>query len=556
MDILCYVGLSICCGSSIDYTKAIGQFLAWQNLLQIAGILFAAVQFMEGSKMRTYIFRWGWLLPFTAWSMGISVVLVAASNFVTLTNSKIPLLSYPATYELAALILLSLLFLAYVSFLLFPKLSLPPLSKKLLDRIRREFLSTQNEDNFGALTIIIGTYLEKLISKAVEVQRHYPNEPEEIGELENEDAREYLSFIDIDMSNSGFVTYLAKNNLQFVLNFTRLAEQYQLWSAGGGIFMDNLYKVLFTDDDSLLSKELRFSGVSGVYKPLSNTLFKSPGLIAHYRVFQSFNFYTANISSTTLQNWTNGLEIALKDYFSKSQNIRSWDSPNTALSVALDHLTGSLQTMVLKIRKIKDDEIWDNEYGSRIGIITNFFQNLENILVQDNPNEEYRPTFSQEEQNAQEGTVTEGVAKALFAYLESFALLDHEEYARIQAIEPMWLLFRDHTSPVLDSIRNKVLELIKERFEENYKGHYHSLIKLMLVIYGGGVGKKPDRNNPIMQHVANEFQKVIAQRLVSDKKFREENLPTEWEVNARGKSIYRTRYGEKEFVYKISRRKK
>ena len=546
MNILCLIGLS-CCNPSIDYTTMVGNFLSWQQVLSIGGIIFAATQFMEAVKIRNYIYRFGWLYKATAVLVGFSIISIVVANFIQLTNTHIPLASYPAFYEILSLVALSLLLLFYVSFLINPKVFLR-YHVSLLDKISRELLYNQADENLSALSRIISSYLEEIIKSASKVKRPIYRRADE--EPSEKDQRA-LHFIEVDMSTPNFVKHIAVNNIGFVVHFINLVEKYELWDSGGGIFIDRLSEALFTNEDSLLSKELMFGGVSGIQKPITNLLFRSNGMLSHYRVLNSFKHWSSEISIITLENWTSGLEVSLKHYFSEERNIYYADTPNDALSYSLKRLGESTRWIIHKINKYKGDDIWDSEYGSKLSIIGRFFSTLDNILVQEDSNAEYKPKMSSQEQKAEERTVALGISKSLFAYLEGFTSMDNEEYARIHVIEPMWLVFDGRQQTVLKNIKLKVLDLIKERISENLKGGYASIIKLMLVIYSGAVRESRSRGNPLEEYIGQEFRSKFAPMFLKDKKFREEHMPKDWFISEKGNKIYRKISGKTELLFPI-----
>lgn len=528
---------------------ASGTYLSWSSLLSIAGIVFVINEFMEAAKLRNYIYRFGYLRLLTVFLVGIAIILISVSNLLTIFRLNLPL-NYQLISEVLGLLLLSFVLLIYIVFLISPKIFLPRLSDGLLTKIRSELLNNLSEDNLSALSRLIETYLERIIKTAAKGELRFHRLAKE--ELDKK-ALKASHFIDVDLSNPSFVKYIAINNIYFIKHFFELSERYKLWKSSGGIFVDNLCEVLFVDDKSLLSKELLFGGFSGIHKPISNLLFRSLGILSHYSIFpSSYEISRAEVSLTTLNNWTNGLEEALKFYFTKERNIYYSDTPNDRLSNSIQDLADVIEAIAFLINKLSQNEIWDNPYGSKISVITHFFERLEYILVQDDPKAEYKPVFTKEEINVEKRTIAEGISEALFKYFEGFSYIKDKEYARVNAIEVDWLLYRDINTPIIGNIRKKVAELIKERFKENYKNWYVSMIKLMLTIYVPALNKVRNKNNPIEDLVRSEFTKTIAKRLIIDKKFRDKNIPDDWVIDAKNKVIYRKSYeGKKSILYRV-----
>lgn len=523
-------------------------YINWSDVLVISGVVFAAIQFMEAVKIRRYIFRFGILLTITVATVGASIMLITFSEVVNISKINIPLLDTKSFYQLLSVLSLTILFIFYLLFIKFPVWFIPKFTPKLIKQISSEFIITQDIESLLALGIIIDFRLKNLVEKASKAYRRYsPIDPPN-----DYFSEKSIDFIDRHMSSKTFVNSIAQRNTPLIIHFLRYAEKYSLWEAGGMSFMMELIPALINNEDSLLIKELQFGGVLGYEKPITNTLFKSLGIISHYNIFEWIDYYSTEISSSSLKTWTKGMEIALKEYFVNQQGYIG--NPSRELSSAMKNLAKTGTLLAYKIRKLSLEEIMDSsygKYGSKLNVISGFFSELENILQQDNPTAEYQPVLSELEKTVQKDTITEGIAIAYFDFLEGFVHLKDSWYARTVIIDPMWIMYGDDKKSLLVfiNIRKNIKTLIQERFEENYKDHYSSLIKLMLTVYGIGLKKGSQINNEINKYVYDEFNSQIAKRFFSDEAFRKNHLPEDWEVDNKKKQIAIIRYGQKIRVY-------
>ena len=98
----------------IENSKAlntVGTYLRWYEILTLAGIVFAISEFMEHSKLRTYILKWSNLSKHFLKLIIAAILAVVISNILPLFNSNlkiIPCLSYPVFWEIIGLTIFSI----------------------------------------------------------------------------------------------------------------------------------------------------------------------------------------------------------------------------------------------------------------------------------------------------------------------------------------------------------------------------------------------------------------------------------------------------------------
>src|SRR3989344_444072 len=416
INILCLIGISSC-PSGVDPSQITGKYLPWFELVAITGIIFAAVQFMESAKLRFYIFRWGILKSFTGWIMLTSLCLVVLANILpSIPGKPLLLLGYPTTYEVVSLTLISVLIGMFAAYILSPRIFMPQYRPKLLRWIEAEIRYSTDKQSMAAIATIVYHHLEKVISLASQIDRYSTLKPErqEITNsgsnppqntkvlwlnskikiwqffnqikaiLPNSRERRMANyeiaqwFINVVMSHPNFIKYISANDIGFILQFVKLTKQYELWeSKSGGPFFKYLCQELFIDDKSLLTRELSYQGTEGVYKPISNEIFNSPGIISGFDVFGSFFYYSSDLSDLTIEKWVYGLEMALKSYYSSPQTIRYAYSPNWTIGRSIENLVKLFSLITSKIRSLEGDSVWGNPQSNRVHTIVRFLNEVE-----------------------------------------------------------------------------------------------------------------------------------------------------------------------------------
>lgn len=82
------------------------------------------------------------------------------------------------------------------------------------------------------------------------------------------------------------------------------------------------------------------------------------------------------------------------------------------------------------------------------------------------------------------------------------------------------------------------------------------MLKMFLNLYGFELyGDNPHSNNPIALYFREIFKSRVIPAIRKDKKFREHNIPSDWQFD-RQNNIYRMSYGEtKVIIDKFSKRR-
>jgi hypothetical protein len=333
------------------------------------------------------------------------------------------------------------------------------------------------------------------------------------------------------MSDKYFCKYLSGNNIGFLLNIIDKTNKYHLWDSCGYVFYDSLCEELFLNDDSHLSKETEFRGV-GLHKPISRALFESLELLENYRPFQSFSSWKeTNFKVDIINKYISGLEIALKKYFSKARGICYAGSASTALSVAIDYLAGILETITMRIGKCQDDEIYYNKQHDAIMEIEMFYDGTLHHLLAGTSN--YSPEFADEEVKIMKDSLAEGIVDSIFKYLEALTYLEHDEYARHLSTALLWLIFpvSEDRPEIIKNMEEKLLTLLKERVEENKQGHYSSMIKLLINLYGFLFCAGVKDNIKIGKYIEGEFINTLAENILNDPVAMKRYLPRKHTAN-------------------------
>jgi len=542
----------------IENSKAlntVGTFLRWYEILALAGIVFAISEFMGLSKLRNYIFKWSNLSRYFLKLIIASISFVIFANILPLFNSKLkilPYLSYPAFWELIGLTLFSIAITLILVFSLNQYRFIPNINRKscfdFYNNLYRVVLYEHSNESLSAISIIIHKNLEKIFEYAARYDNRWnvkgspfksAFEKNKVPEKEHNLVNISCNIIDVLMSEKYFCKYLAENNMGLVLRIIKLTNKHKLWNSCGRIFYDSLCNELFVNNQSHLSKEIEFRGV-GLTKPVFKALFTSFHILDAYRPFQSFHYFREeNYQVEIINKYTKALEISLREYFKEERSIFFAGSCNVALSVALKNLSDILYSICIRLEKYENDDIYYNRYQDVIRAIEMFYSGmvLEMCFY---TTEKYTPHFSEEDLEVKERSLTRGITEAIFKYLDALTILKNEDYARMLSGNVFWLIFSTNKEkpPIIKNIEEALLNLLKKRVEENKKGGYSSMIKLLINIYGGFQYHEGVRENvKIGKYIEEEFKKNLAVDILTDKEKEKRYLPKNYTVNRKLKTI-------------------
>jgi len=542
----------------IENSKAlntVGTFLRWYEILALAGIVFAISEFMGHSKLRNYIFKWSNLSKYFLNLIITSILLVILANILPLFNSKLkilPYLSYPAFWELISLALFSIAIILILIFSLNQYRFIPRINRKncfvFYYNLEWVILYQHNIESLSALSVIIHENLEKIFEYAAKYDNRWnvngstfksAFEKNKVPEREHDLVKISCNIIDTLMSEKYYCKYLSENNMGLVLRIIELTNQYELWNSCGHIFYDSLCNELFVNNQSHLSNEIEFRGV-GLTKPVFNALFTSFHILDAYRPFQSFHYFSEeNYQVEIINKYTKALEISLREYFKEERSIFFAGSCNIALSIALENLSDILHSICVRLKKYENDDIYYNRYQDVIRAIEMFYSDmvLEMCFY---TTEKYTPHFSEEDLEVKERSLTRGITEAIFKYLDALTILKNEDYARTCSGNVFWLIFpgTEERPKVIKNMEEELLILLKERVEENKKGGYSSMIKLLINIYGGFQFHEGVRENvKIGKYIEEEFKKNLAFDILTDKEKEKRYLPKNYTLNRKLKII-------------------
>jgi len=544
--------------------NTVGSLLRWYEILTLGGVVFAITEFMERSRLRIYIFRLSNLAKDVFELIILSIFLVVVANLLPLLNRgsyTIALIHYPAFWELLSLIAFTVALILIIIFSIFPYRFIPKLTRnncyRFFINIRNAILNDHIPESLDAIATILDRNIEIIFKYAAKYDRHWniqgshfktPYEMNKVPKKDQHLVDTSRQLIDIAMSDKFFCHYLSENNIGLLLHVIDKINEYKLWNSCGYVFFDSLCKELFLNEQSHLSREMEFRGV-GVHKPIFKALFTSFEILDWYRPFQSFSWWEdKNFKVDIINKYITGLNVAFEEYFKKERYTCLSGTPNIALSVALKNLVQILNFICIRIRKIKDDEIYYNGYHDVIMAIQNFFGmgNLEQYLV---GSENYEPRFSREDLKVKKHSLTEGIVKSIFDFLDALTILENDDYARTISAAVFWLIFpTDRETPeIIKNMEDKLLCLLQERVEENKKGGYSSMIKLLINIYGFQFYKGLEDHIRIGKYIETEFKDNLAKEIIRDINKETRYLPRNYIVDREqkiikdlhGKEIYR-----------------
>jgi len=551
----------------IENSKAlntVGTYLRWYEILTLAGIVFAISEFMEHSKLRTYILKWSNLSKHFLKLIIAAILAVVISNILPLFNSNlkiIPCLSYPVFWEIIGLTIFSIALILILIFSLTPYSFIQIINRKncinFVNNLNRLVLYERGNESLSAISVIITKNLEKIFDYAAKYDRRWnikgstfktAFEKNKVPEKEHNLVLASTEIIDVVMSDKYYCQYLSENNIGLLLRIIDQTNKYELWNSCGYVFYDSLCNELFINDQSHLSKEMEFRGV-GLTKPVFKALFTSFHILSTYNPFQSFHFFKEeNYKVEIINKYIKALEIALEEYFKEERSIYYIGSCHIALTIALEGLANIFRSICISIRKCNNDEIYNNKYEEVIRAIEMFFKHLQECLF---GTEVFVPHFSKEDLEVKEHSLTRGIIEAIFEYLDALTVLEHEHYARMLSTAVFWLIFPANyeMSQVIKNMEEELLNLLKKRVEENKKGGYSSMIKLLINIYGGFRFHEGEREHvKIGKYIEEEFKNFLARDILADRKKEKRYLPENYTVDRKqkiikdlhGKVIYKT----------------
>ena len=542
----------------IENSKAlntVGTYVRWYEILALAGIVFAISEFMGYSKLRKYIFVWSNLSRYFLNLIITSILFVIFANILPLFNSNfkiLPCLSYPVFWELIGLTLFSIAIISILIFSLEQYRFIPMINKKncfdFYNNLYWVVLYEHSNESLSAISIILDKNLEKIFKYAARYDNRWnvkgspfksAFEKNKVPDKEHNLVNISCNIIDVLMSEKYYCKYLSENNMGLVLRIIEQTNKYELWNSCGHIFYDSLCNELFVNNQSHLSKEIEFRGV-GLTKPVFKALFTSFHILNAYRPFQSFHYFMEeNYQVEIINKYTKALEISLREYFKEERPIFFAGSCNIALSIALKNLSDILYSICIRLKKYENDDIYYNHYQDVIRAIEMFYSGmvLEMCFC---TTENYTPHFSKEDLEVKERSLTRGIVEAIFKYLDALTILKNEDYARMLSTKVFWLIFSTNKEKlqVIKNMEEVLLNLLKERVNENKKGGYSSMIKLLINIYGGFQYHEGVRENvKIGKYIEEEFKKNLAIDILSDKEKEKRYLPKNYTVNRKLKII-------------------
>ena len=548
----CLLGLSDC--TDVNPLQVVGVYVRWFEMLSLAGIVFAISQFIENNRLRTYILKRKKIIwPFYGliFFSILAVILATLLSVPLIPADPIPIISYPAFWELLSLLSFSFVMLGIILLSMLPWLFIPKFNRRSYQDIwqiaTEAILYDGSNKAIAALCKIIYKNIDDITHYASQYDRHWNikgstyKSPYEMKKVKKKDiplVAMAVQLIEELLSHDVFCKFIAQRHLALVMRSIDSAERSNLWHSCGYFFFNNMFKWLFEDSESLLSQELKGSGTS-YSQPLSNHAFKASGIISHYRIFQSYDSRIDKLKPETVKKVCHGLEIALKEYFKKEQLTWHADAPNTALSVAIKDLASVISSICMSLVGLKQ-ETWRNPYCEVFSEISRFFAHtLPNVLPEDENN------LSNDDKQMNDRSLLRGIIDAIFDYLEGLSWLTNTEYARHESTHLFWILWSNRKQEIADKLRNALFEKIKERIKENKERHYPPLVRLLLDVYGFQFPAiKAD--NQIGKFIQDEFYSGIAELSLQSDENAKYFLPSHWKWDLEKKMI-RTESGRKIF---------
>ena len=129
--------------------------------------------------------------------------------------------------------------------------------------------------------------------------------------------------------------------------------------------------------------------------------------------------------------------------------------------------------------------------------------------------------------------MTKGIANSIFSFLDSLTILRNDQYARYLSTEVFWAIFpvESNREEVVLKLEDELLDMIRTRVEENKKGYYSPLFRVLINIYGFQFHAGVRGLAKIGTYVEEEFKNYFAQKILEDSLFEKKFLPTDCSVD-------------------------
>lgn len=516
----CLIGITQCV--NIDGAQMVGSIVRWYEILTLAGIVLAISEFIENKKFKIYIFKHTKLGKsiFTFFLFSISLVFVA--NILPLIPGQaILIFGYPSFWEFLSLLCFTIGLSGVLFFTLSPRLFIPKWDRNadsIIDIIRNAIHYDASNESFRAISFILHWNLDKILLSL-------SKKPKNVSL-----ALKSSILLDEILSNGNFCRYLATNDIGLLLDLINATKKAKVWDYDinhGGILFNSITRELFTSN-SLLDKELEHRGV-GLSRPVFNALFSSLEIINNYHIFQSIRPWDREIlTESLLKKYVTALEISLRKYFSEDQSVTN---VSVALSVAIENAVEMFDGLINEGRK-HDFSGWNHPYGQELNQVAHFFNEIGDILMGYGVSTPPKiPILGEDDKNLSKNSLTKGIADALFQYLDALTHLQSSDYARFLACNISWVMYDNGNElKIISSIRTELLAQLKKRVEENKKGYYSSMVKLLFEIYGFEFDSGIDESNIIGKYIEKEFLNYFQNLAFDDPKATKEFLPDFWEI--------------------------
>ena len=520
----CLVGLVAC--KDIDPAQAVGQIVSWIQVLGLGGVIIAISEFVEKSKLRTYIFKYSiWFKCLFGFFLGAIVFAVVANLLPLLPGPAWPLIGYPAAWEILSLLSMTA-FAVIFSLMSFQQhWFLPKLRAKnlpMLQRVLQSALLDEKSDTSipAAARFIVGRKgknLKALIRMAAnESEKGHGHAVAIIRELlSTRDYAHYLATADYSQTYYWFVE----------------SAKYD-WEGGACHgFFESLMRELYQDPNSWLAKEEEPAGLSHS-KPLHQAIFTAVESLGFFNAFER----SADFSSVhAVRRYFEGLTIALEEYFSDTSYQRGWASPTTTLYYAL---TNTRNWSWSELPEDKKEAALEHPIRQQMFAVFMFFSHDIPKFLGAYGDE---PKLVPQEKSVEDNWVTDGIVECIFNYLEALSVVKNTDIARMETGHVFWLIFQEELkNDVIKNVHRKLVDKVKERVAHSLEGAYSgSMVRLLLDIYGFNFNSEKSDSSELGKFIRELFMSRIAKECIEDEKFAKRHLPTTWWVEKSVGAIFR-----------------
>ena len=512
----------------------IRELLSWASLLQIFALIYAGIEFMSNNQTLKFLFRKSTFPRNTIFTIILVVLLnlfadlspmIRQQTIVTIPLQLPEFVLNGLLFKASAILFIGALIIDYFLITLFPG--------KLLKQLKYNEKNPEKFFNvlFGLLkyTTPVNSDNYRLVRNLLfdsenfkKILQHLKNwQPKEERSETYRFADEIVNYL---LTDQGFLSYLASEDKFALLKILTLIKDEDAKQCHH--FIRKLSARLLCKQ-SFLDPELKELG-DGAYRDIMEIFYEQSFFYKKYLLFD-VDYEEKDAMPSVIEKLTRVLELGIKDYFSQEAN-QSTNRITNPFHSGMEFLSQRMREILYESDKLHD--VYDNKYQVERHRIIAFFSHLKYSLFS---GENRKVKLSEEEMEVSSDTVTGDIVNNIFEVLSNTAMLDSkdgQDIARMIALQLDWVWDNKHEldKELFRELSNKMITLLDERVEENLKGGYPPVVRVLLSI--SGISKKGQ-----LGKMLKKYEKEIVRQMLHSKT-KKTVMPMDWKVSKDNKRFY------------------